>query len=248
MVFNGASTLRSTLESLAVEKTKDVEYVVIDGGSTDGTLDILNNYSNIIDVLISEPDRGIYDAMNKGVSNSSGEIIGFLNADDLLNTGGLVGILEYFKNARVDYICTDVNVINFDGTVAGEMLVDRKALVGSIEAFGRRDWRFSTPFPHMGLYVRRSSIDRKFMFDIKYKISADHEFMSWLISKEKHGVYADFKIASFRLGGASGSAIAVLKEDSKIAEIYGMSMLHTMFLFARTLIGRFRSKKLGRGF
>ena len=83
--FNSSKTIEETIQTVAGQTYSDIEYIVIDGGSTDDTLSILKNYTNIIDIMVSEPDDGLYDAMNKGIAISSGEYIMFLNSDDVLN-------------------------------------------------------------------------------------------------------------------------------------------------------------------
>ena len=80
--YNSASTIRDTIESVLAQDYTDIEYLVIDGGSDDRTVDIVSEYGDRIDVLVSEPDKGIYDAMNKGIRNSTGDLIGMLNSDD----------------------------------------------------------------------------------------------------------------------------------------------------------------------
>ena len=104
VVKNSSKTIEKTIQSLLSQKYKNVEYLVIDGNSTDGTLEILNKYRENISLLISEEDKGIWDAMNKGVSLAKGDIIGFLNADDTYYENSLNIVNDYFINNEIDFL------------------------------------------------------------------------------------------------------------------------------------------------
>ena len=103
VVKNSSKTIEKTIQSLLSQKYKNVEYLVIDGNSTDGTLEILNKYKENISLLISEEDKGIWDAMNKGVSLAKGDIVGFLNADDTYYENSLNIVNEYFNKNKIDF-------------------------------------------------------------------------------------------------------------------------------------------------
>ena len=104
VVKNSSKTIEKTIQSLLSQKYKNVEYLVIDGNSTDGTLEILNKYKENISLLISEEDKGIWDAMNKGVSLAKGDIVGFLNADDTYYENSLNIVNEYFNKNKIDFL------------------------------------------------------------------------------------------------------------------------------------------------
>ena len=104
VVKNSSNTIEKTIQSLLSQKYKNVEYLVIDGNSTDGTLEILNKYKENISLLISEEDKGIWNAMNKGVSLAKGDIIGFLNADDIYYENSLNIVNEYFNKNEIDFL------------------------------------------------------------------------------------------------------------------------------------------------
>ena len=102
--YNSAKTIKRTIKSVAEQDYEEIEYIIIDGGSTDGTLDIIDRYKDKISVLVSEPDEGIYDAMNKGIARATGDIIGFMNSDDWYADGAIVAIAEAFKKTEAEIV------------------------------------------------------------------------------------------------------------------------------------------------
>ena len=107
ITYNCISTIENTLKSLVTQKYKDFEYIIIDGGSNDGTLDVINKYSAIISKILSEPDDGIYDAINKGINVASGELIGLLHSGDTYNEDTLLIVNEYHKLNKNNIIYGD---------------------------------------------------------------------------------------------------------------------------------------------
>ncbi|MEX2595456.1 MAG: glycosyltransferase family 2 protein, partial [Salibacteraceae bacterium] len=111
--FNSASTVRDTLESVKTQTYPDVEYIVIDGGSSDDTLKVLADYEDLIDLLVSEPDDGIYDALNKGIKLSTGDVVGFIHSDDLLTSSSVLSdIAHCFENEATDAIYADLDYVD----------------------------------------------------------------------------------------------------------------------------------------
>lgn len=137
VVYNGAAYLEEAIQSVLNQGNRCYEYIVIDGGSTDGTLDIIKKYERDIDTWISEPDRGLYDAMNKGIRISSGDIIGIVNSDDRLKPRALESVRNAFAaDLKLDYVYGDVERIRTDGTVYSSFkavppsLIKKKCIVG----------------------------------------------------------------------------------------------------------------------
>ena len=112
ITYNCISTIENTLKSLVTQKYKDFEYIIIDGGSNDGTLDVINKYSAIISKILSEPDDGIYDAINKGINVASGELIGLLHSGDTYSKDTLLIVNEYHKLNKNRIIYGDTFFIN----------------------------------------------------------------------------------------------------------------------------------------
>ena len=170
VAFNSEATIRETVESVRSQKTEglELEYILIDGGSSDTTVSIAREYNDIFSKVISEKDDGIYHAMNKGISLSSGEIIGFLNSDDCFATDNiLVQVVESFKSSpTTNVVYGDINYV--DGT--GGIL--RKWRSGPQRSFGS-GWH---P-PHPAFYARKSMFVDHGGFDTRYKIAADFDLM-----------------------------------------------------------------------
>lgn len=201
-VFNNRDTISATLDSVLTQTGVDVELVVIDGGSTDGTLEILNRYAGRIAVLVSEPDKGIYDALNKGVQRSSGDAVGFLHSDDLFADAA---VLSRFAVAFAD---PDVDV------VYGDLLYVSKNNPSHIVRYWRagdysRDrlgWGWMPPHPT--LYIRRNIYEQNGLFDTSFRIAADYDFILRLLNRERIGVrYIPEVLVKMRVGGASNCSL-----------------------------------------
>ena len=114
-VFNNRATLAEALDSALSQTHDEVELIVIDGGSTDGTLDVLRSYDNRLAVLLSEPDQGIYDALNKGIKRASGDVVGFLHSDDLFaDVIVLERVVAAFSDLQVDAVYGDLQYVRKD--------------------------------------------------------------------------------------------------------------------------------------
>tara|TARA_B110000027_G_scaffold133461_1_gene161984 strand:- start:1716 stop:2426 length:711 start_codon:yes stop_codon:yes gene_type:complete len=151
VVYNGALVIEKTIESLKKQDRNLFEYIVIDGGSTDGTLNILTKYQDIIDQQISEEDEGIYDAMNKGVQLAKGKSLLFLNAGD------------YF-------IGNVINKLNF--TYPSLIPVKYRTKFGRLINFKRRNYKFSHPYCHQGMIFE----NHKLLYNLRYQIAADYDY------------------------------------------------------------------------
>ena len=150
------------------------------------------------------------------------EVVGIINADDQLEHGALLAVQAAFaQDPELDFVCSDVVLMDEGGQVCGLRPLDRKALHGGTDFFVR-DWRFRTPFPHPALFVRRRVYDRLGGYDLRYRLSADHEFMARLVSQRCRGRALDAPLARFRLGGMSSSrSLQCFAEDAAIALEHG---------------------------
>ena len=211
VTFNSARTLHDTLNSVLKQTYMDIEHIIIDGASKDDTLKIVREFSHI-SKIISEPDKGIYDAMNKGIQLASGDVIGILNSDDVFSTEIIISeIAQIFKeNEDIDAVYG--NICYFK---TGE---ENKAV---------RFWQ-SKPYyknffengeipPHPSLFVRKKVYDDIGLYKPHYKIAADHEFMLRMLKIHKYkSFYLDKTIVKMREGGVStsgfGSYITSTKE------------------------------------
>ena len=197
-VLNGGATIEDTIRSVLRQNYKNIEYIIVDGGSTDGTLAILARYQGKISKCISEPDKGIYDAMNKGIKLATGDVIGFLNSDDFYAGERVIQqIAEAIQAGNADCCYGDLEY------VAGNNL--NKTI---------RKWK-SQPYeeglfekgwhpPHPTFFVKKSVFDKYGGFDLRYDIGADYELMLRFL--KKYGVrscYIPDVLVKMRTGGKS---------------------------------------------
>lgn len=196
--YNAAATLETTLLSVLNQTYRDVEYLIIDGGSTDGTVDIIRKYEHRIAKWISEPDRGIYDAMNKGIMMATGDVIGILNSDDFYTS--------------TDILSTVADGIQqYDAVYADIHYVDPADLTRPVRHYSSapfRRWKMRLGFmpAHPSFYCRRSVYTRFGLFDLDFKVAADFEQLLRLIYINRiftHYIPRDF--VTMRTGGASSS-------------------------------------------
>lgn len=217
----------AALDSAFGQKYPDVELVVVDGVSTDGTRELLEARHDRLGVFISEPDKGIYHALNKGIARASGEVIGFLHADDLF-TDELVlqRVAAVFADPGVDVCYGDLVYVRRDDPDrvirywrAGEYRPERL----------RRGWM---P-PHPTFYVRRSLYEEHGLFDTSYRIAADYDCMLRLLSRLRgRVVYIPEVLVRMRVGGASNRSLAnILRksaEDYRAIQANGVGGLGTL--------------------
>lgn len=201
--YNSASTIKDTIESVASQTYDNIEYIVIDGNSKDETMDIVTLYSNIIDNVVSESDKGIYDAMNKGVQLATGDIVGILNSDDFYETTTVIeDIVEHFKNNKsADVVFGDVVFVEPN---------DLKKVVRyySSDKFKPFKLRFGWMPPHPATFIRKSVYDKYGLYKLGYKISADYEIFVRLLMVAKLPFSRINKvIVRMRSGGASTDGI-----------------------------------------
>ncbi len=191
---NADATIAGTIESVSSQEYTDLEYIIIDGASTDSTPDIVRSFGSVIDIFISEPDSGIVDAFNKGISRASGEIIGLINADDKMLPGTLNKVCDFFsRNPDIDVVHGDVFLCK------GEQVLKR------VRPAGRwwYPWRLVL-FNHPATFVRRSVYEQYGLFDTSYRIAMDVEmFLRWS-SKGVTIKYLPEAFVNMKCGGVSG--------------------------------------------
>ncbi len=207
VVLNGARTIERTIRSVVSQKTENVEYIVIDGGSSDGTIEIINRYKKYIDIFISEKDSGLYDAMNKGIKLSHGEYIAFINADDWYEPDSFINVKKHIKNG-VNIIYGKVRC--FENGVA-------KGYIGITEPTDPQKLLIDNLYCHQGLFINRDVFDEIGLYDIKFKTFADHE---WNLRANKAGYsffFINETISNYTLGGKSSEN--TLQNAKEIIEI-----------------------------
>ncbi len=209
-VFNRVGTLSDTLDSVQSQSGVDVEQVVIDGASTDGSVQILESRRKQLAVLVSERDRGIYDALNKGIARASGAVVGFLHADDVYaQTHVLAKVAQAFDDAVIDAAYGDLVYVRADDTSN----IVRHWRAGP---FSRRRLALGVDAPHPTLYVRRQWYECIGGFDTRYRIAADYcSILNLFCQPGFRPAYIPEVLVKMRLGGASNRSLSNILRKSR---------------------------------
>lgn len=222
--FNSAKTLKDTIQSVLRQTNKDFEYLIIDGGSTDETIDIVKSYESEFSgrlKWVSEKDEGIYDAMNKGIKMASGDVVGILNSDDYFTSDDILQTVDNaFKSHEIDAIYGDIHFIR-DGN-------PQKCVRYYSSRMFRPFWlRFGFMPAHSSFYCKREIFDKAGLYSLDYKIGADYEMMVRLFKRHKiKSLYANKDFVTMRTGGASNnnvrSRLTLIEEDVKACRVNGI--------------------------
>lgn len=209
---NSAATIRDTIESVISQTGVIKEYIIIDGMSTDGTLDIISEYNEEIDSIISENDSGLYHAINKGIFKASGDIIAILNSDDIYTDNDcLSSVINTFKTTETQIVYGNISIVDNQN----ENKVIRK---WTSHEFDRSKVKWGWCPPHPGFFVTKEMYLKYGNFDTKYKISADYDLMlRFILAAESEPIYLDKNLVRMRSGGESRNDLKgifrKLKED-----------------------------------
>ena len=191
---NEVSRIRRTIDSVIQQSDPEFEWIVVDGASTDGTLDLLQLHQPPISRLISEPDQGLYDAMNKGIHIASGEFILFLNAGDRLQNQEVVRAFRS-KAFTADVVVGDIHVVFEDS---------REQYRKSSENYLDRDLLYWRSFPHQVTFIKRALFEKFGTYDLSFKIASDWEFFARVIANHEVSVAAwNYCVAVFTNDGIS---------------------------------------------
>jgi glycosyltransferase involved in cell wall biosynthesis len=200
--YNSEATIRDTLASVAAQDWPDIEHIVVDGGSKDATLAIVREFQHDRMRVLTEPDKGVYDAMNKGLRLATGDAIGFLNSDDFFCRGDAVQLLaERLEASDADAVVANVALVDPD---------DLSKVRRYYSAEGYRPWmmRFGHMPPHPTLYIRKAMFDRIGEFDDSYRIAGDFDLIVRLLLGEKARIEKiPSTLVGFREGGASTDGV-----------------------------------------
>ena len=202
VVYNNVSTLRDTIESVLDQDYPNIEYIIVDGNSTDGTVELVRSYGGRIEKFISEPDGGLYDAINKGIRMASGEVVGLLHSDDLFYSRSAVStIASAFKANQVDSIYADLHYVD---------KYDTRRVIRNWQSGDYNRGRFTTGWmpPHPTFYVKKEVYDRLGLYDTNFKSAADYELMLRYLYKHSISTkYIPDTLVKMRVGGESNRSI-----------------------------------------
>ncbi len=200
--FNSESTIEETLKSITSQDYDNLEYLIIDGGSTDSTLSIVDKYKARIARVVSEKDKGISDAFNKGISLATGDIIGIINSDDIMQPGTLRRLSEEYEES-IDIYRMNVLIWN--------PVTDQK--FQEIPSMSFPVTPLSIHVSHQGTFVSKSAYQRYGVFDVRLRYVMDRDFLTRCYQKGATFKYIDHDSSLYRMGGATGTRISQKKTD-----------------------------------
>lgn len=201
VTFNAGSTIERCIQSVISQTYKNVEYIIIDGASTDATDQIVNQYSDYIHRFVSEPDQGIYDAMNKGIKFATGDIVGMLNSDDFFpDNSVLEDIAAVFEDKSIRILYGDLDYVNQLGKIF------RNWRSGKYTT-GKFNWGWMPPHPTF--YCRRELFDEYGFYSLDYGTAADYELMLRFMHKHRlNSFYLEKVVVKMKTGGASNKNVS----------------------------------------
>jgi len=202
VTYNSSQTLEETVKSVLGQSYDDIEYIIIDGQSVDNTFEIIKSYGDRISKYISEKDNGIYDAMNKGVSMATGDIIGFINSDDKLNANDCVSeIAKVFQTYNCDVVYGDKIYTESNNT-------DKVVRYWKAGEYNKNNFKKGWMPPHLSTYIKRDFYEKYGKFRTDFKIAADYELMFRFMYKyNAKSKYLPKIIARMRAGGISNKSL-----------------------------------------
>ena len=198
VVYNNRATIAHAINSVLSQDYPDIEYIIVDGQSTDGTTEIIRSYQDRLSQLICEPDGGIYDAMNKGLIRATGEIVGFLNSDDFYPNSNIIStVVQTFKTHNVDSVFGDLVFVSPQN-------LDRVVRYYSSAHFHPRRFAWGWMQAHPTFFVRRQIYEKYGLFKTDYQIAADYELSVRFLAKHKISYhYIPQVLVKMRTGGIS---------------------------------------------
>ena len=221
--FNSRETITDTIESVAAQTHPRIEHIVVDGASTDGTLEVLQRFRGTLSKVVSEPDEGIYAAMNKGLAMATGDVVGTLNSDDVYVDENVLGIVaEVFQNDAVDVCYGDIFYVEKG---------DLNRIVRHWKSEPYRPGLFEQGWmpPHPAFFIRRRVLGRVGPFEASYRFAADFDFMLRALHVQQlRSTYLARELVKMRVGGETNSSVMnVLKgniEAYRSCRKYGLGV------------------------
>jgi len=224
VTYNSASTIRDTLKSVSHQTYSNIEHIIVDGGSSDHTLDIVGSFSHI-SKCISEKDEGIYDAMNKGLSMATGDIIGILNSDDMYAHADVIAhVVKLFETNAADTVYGDLLYVDQNNLNR----VMRRWISGT---FKRTSFKFGWMPPHPTFFVKKEVYSKAGLFNLSLKFAADYELMLRVLYKHQfNAAYLPEVMVKMRSRGRSnGSLKRRFRANGEDRLAWKLNQLHPYF-------------------
>lgn len=217
VVYNNERTIRDAVESVLGQSYKDIEYVIIDGNSSDKTVEILKNFKDKLGYFISEKDVGIYDAMNKGVLAATGDVIGILNSDDLYQDTTVIESVmnEFIQNPSLEIVYGDLVYVKSDDVT--KVVRNWKSIPYYNNFFNNGN----VP-PHPSVFVKKRIYKEAGLFNLDFKLAADYEFMLRIFKVHNFkSKYINKVIVKMRLGGATNKSFSnIIMQNKEILKAW----------------------------
>jgi len=211
--YNSAATISSCIASVNEQTYPDIEHIIIDGASKDNTMEIIKSMPNRVSKIVSEPDGGIYDALNTGIQLASGDIIGFLHADDIFFSGSILQKIADSFDAFTDGIYGNNYLVQSKN-------INKIVRIWSSKPFSPKFLNYGWMPPHPALFIKKSVYKKHGVFDLSFKISSDYDFILRIFKDPNLKFkYIPETITRMRVGGASNGSFKKLihktREDYK---------------------------------
>jgi glycosyltransferase involved in cell wall biosynthesis len=226
VTYNSEKTISETLNSLIKQTYNDIEFILIDGNSTDKTINIVNSFNpKVFNKILIEPDNGMYDALNKGIKLSTGEIVGILNSDDVFSENTIISIIanQFKDNPNLDAIIGDVAFVENNKTIR----------YISPKRWTIKSFYFGNMPPHPSFYCKKDLFEKHGYYKINYKIAGDFELLlRFILVKKITFKYLPIKMVNMKTGGLSTSGLkSTLKINKEILHSFKENELKTNYLF-----------------
>jgi glycosyltransferase involved in cell wall biosynthesis len=226
--FNSEATIRDTLVSVINQSYfENIEYILIDGKSNDNTVNIINEYSHLVDKFVSENDSGIYQAMNKGLSLATGELVGFINSDDIfLDDNVIENLVKSFNNKSFDIIYSNLYYVKKRNT-------DKIVRKWKSEKYYDKFFDHGNVPPHPTFYIKTECLKKMGLFNLNFNLAADYEFMFRALKKYKFQSYfVDLYTVKMRMGGATNMTFSnIFKQNIEILSAWKINNVTIPFFF-----------------
>ena len=202
VVFNGCNVIEECIKCVLGQSHKDVEHIIIDGNSTDGTLDVINRYKDKIARIVSEPDKGIYDALNKGIQLATGEVIGLLHSDDFYAHNRVIEkVADIFMKYKVDSCYGDLEYVGKNDT-------NKVVRYWKASKYSHGKFKYGWMPPHPTFFVKREVYEKYGHFNTDFRIAADYELMLRFLERYRISTYYIPEVLiKMRIGGVSNRSL-----------------------------------------
>lgn len=196
--YNRADTIKDCIESVLSQQYHNIEYIIVDGGSTDGTVEIIEKYRDKLDAFVSEPDNGMYDALNKGISMATGNVIGILHSDDIYYCQNTLNkVMTVFKQTNTDLVYAN-------GQYVDKNNVDKVRRIYPAKLFNKIDLHLGWVPLHTTIYVKKEVFEKYGLYKTNYQIASDYGIsLRWFTNNEIKKEFLNEWVVKMRMGGKS---------------------------------------------